>query len=112
MFTDSPVRPIVEYNGNGAGAGTRRVDDGTGERDEGGGIDYAEGFTNADNWDDAEGYFLTRPGDLLISRYRVNRDIGQGVYSSVVSAADERNGGREVAIKIVVRFPGSLTALM
>jgi hypothetical protein len=114
MFTDSPVRPIGVYNGNGAGAGEHRgrMDDGTGEREESG-IDFAQGFTNADNWDDAEGYFRTRPGELIISRYRVNRDIGAGVYSTVVSAADEKNGGREVAIKIVVcllHLPHSLRA--
>jgi len=99
MFTDSPVRPIAEYNGNGGGGHRERVDEGTGEKNR---LDYEAGFTNADNWDDAEGYFRTRPGELIISRYLVNRDIGSGVYSTVVSAMDQKIGGQEVAIKIVV----------
>jgi len=98
MFTDSPVRPILEYNGNGGGGHRGRPDDGTGEVNR---VDYEAGFTNADNWDDAEGYFRTRPGELIISRYLVNRDIGAGVYSTVVSATDQKGGGQEVAIKIV-----------
>ena len=102
MFTDSPVRPILEYNGDAkqGGAVAERADDGTGEVNR---VDYEAGFTNADNWDDAEGYFRTRPGELIIGRYLVNRDIGAGVYSTVVSATDQKNAGQEVAIKIVVR---------
>ena len=99
MFTDSPVRPIAEYNGNGATEHREQADDGTGEVIRG--VDYKAGFTNADNWDDAEGYFRTRPGELIISRYLVNRDIGAGVYSTVVSATDQKNNGEEVAIKVV-----------
>eukprot|EP00961_Rhodomonas_salina_P184682 2493465-Rhodomonas_salina.1 len=44
----------------------------------GGGIDRTAGVTNSDNWDDHEGYFRTRPGELIINRYLVNRDIGNG----------------------------------
>jgi hypothetical protein len=30
------------------------------------------------------------------------RDIGHGVYSTVLSATDEKDGNKEVAIKVVV----------
>ena len=38
-------------------------------------MELAEGFRNSDNWDDADGYFRTRPGELIISRYLVNRRV-------------------------------------
>ncbi|KAJ1495623.1 kinase-like domain-containing protein [Baffinella frigidus] len=63
-------------------------------------MELAEGFTNSDNWDDSDGYFRTRPGELIISRYLTLWDIGSGVYSSVVSAMDQKDG-KEVAIKVV-----------
>jgi hypothetical protein len=91
MFTDSPIVPI------GKDEDLELRDTGVGEERR---MNLAEGFTNADNWDDAEGYFRTRPGELMISRYLVNRDIGSGVYSSVVSAMDQKDG-KEVAIKVV-----------
>jgi hypothetical protein len=66
MFTDSPVRPMKEYNGNIAANYRAREDDGTGEREYRAGVDLSQGYTNADNWDDAEGYFRTRPGEVCV----------------------------------------------
>ena len=99
MFTNSPARGKA----GGAVKATQRPKEGE-EIDRSGveedRVDRRLGDTNADNWDDAEGYFRTRPGELIIGRYLVNRDIGNGVYSTVLSATDQQTG-REVAIKVV-----------
>ncbi len=99
MFTNSPARAR-----NGTGKAAMQIKEGGEEVDRSGleedRVDRRLGDTNADNWDDSEGYFRTRPGELIIGRYLVNRDIGNGVYSTVLSASDQQNG-REVAIKIV-----------
>lgn len=59
--------------------------------------------TNAslkDNWDDSEGYYRVRVGELLDGRYRVFGFTGAGVFGNVVRCADvERNN--TVAIKII-----------
>mmetsp|Transcript_74394 Transcript_74394/g.198795 ORF Transcript_74394/g.198795 Transcript_74394/m.198795 type:complete len:597 (-) Transcript_74394:1452-3242(-) len=100
MFTTSPMRARAAPKARADGD----VDDERrGEEVDRSGVEEVDrrmGDTNADNWDDAEGYFRTRTGELLIGRYLVNRDIGNGVYSSVVSAIDQTTGN-EVAIKIV-----------
>eukprot|EP00123_Amoebidium_parasiticum_P016851 comp23609_c2_seq1/m.40149 comp23609_c2_seq1/g.40149 ORF comp23609_c2_seq1/g.40149 comp23609_c2_seq1/m.40149 type:complete len:781 (-) comp23609_c2_seq1:156-2498(-) len=54
-----------------------------------------------DNWDDAEGYYRTRSGEMLGDRYKVFGSSGQGVFSSVVRAHDTKDKDREVAIKII-----------
>jgi serine/threonine-protein kinase PRP4 len=99
MFTNSPARGKT----GGAAKAVQRQKDGE-EMDRSGleedRVDRRLGDTNADNWDDSEGYFRTRPGELIIGRYLVNRDIGNGVYSTVLSAADQQTS-REVAIKVV-----------
>ncbi|KAI9229998.1 MAG: kinase-like domain-containing protein [Piptocephalis tieghemiana] len=64
-----------------------------------------------DDWDDADGYYRTVPGELLDSRYRVHSHLGKGVFSTVVRAHDlssRKEGQKEeeapaVAIKIVRR---------
>jgi serine/threonine-protein kinase PRP4 len=53
-----------------------------------------------DNWDDAEGYYVTIPGELFESRYHVLQNLGRGMFSSVVRATDTRTN-KLVAIKIV-----------
>ena len=61
-----------------------------------------ENSTLADNWDDAEGYYRTRIGDMLGGRYRVAKYSGQGVFSTVLICTDERDEKKtEVAIKII-----------
>ncbi|XWS34023.1 hypothetical protein CRYUN_Cryun21dG0003900 [Craigia yunnanensis] len=57
-----------------------------------------------DNWDDAEGYYSYRFGELLDSRYEVTAAHGKGVFSTVVRAKDLKTGisdPEEVAIKII-----------
>ncbi|XP_021911478.1 serine/threonine-protein kinase prp4-like, partial [Carica papaya] len=57
-----------------------------------------------DNWDDAEGYYSYRFGELLDGRYEVAAAHGKGVFSTVVRAKDLKaaNGEPdEVAIKII-----------
>ncbi|XP_052755841.1 serine/threonine-protein kinase PRP4 homolog [Galleria mellonella] len=54
-----------------------------------------------DNWDDPEGYYNTRIGDIIDSRYTIKCILGQGVFASVVRAHDIKNGNKDVAIKII-----------
>ncbi|XP_076932362.1 uncharacterized protein LOC143597869 [Bidens hawaiensis] len=57
-----------------------------------------------DNWDDAEGYYSYRFGEILDSRYEVIAAHGKGVFSTVVRAKDLKagpNDPEEVAIKII-----------
>ncbi|PON94447.1 Serine/threonine protein kinase [Trema orientale] len=57
-----------------------------------------------DNWDDAEGYYSYRFGELLDGRYEITAAHGKGVFSTVVRAKNVKasNGDpEEVAIKII-----------
>ncbi|XP_072930851.1 serine/threonine-protein kinase PRP4 homolog isoform X2 [Epargyreus clarus] len=54
-----------------------------------------------DNWDDAEGYYRVRIGEVLDNRYTVYGYTGQGVFSNVVRARDEARGNNDVAVKII-----------
>ncbi|XP_059649397.1 uncharacterized protein LOC132295237 [Cornus florida] len=57
-----------------------------------------------DNWDDAEGYYSYRFGEILDGRYEVIAAHGKGVYSTVVRSKDLKAGAghpEEVAIKII-----------
>ncbi|XP_038720820.1 serine/threonine-protein kinase prpf4B-like isoform X2 [Tripterygium wilfordii] len=57
-----------------------------------------------DNWDDAEGYYGHRFGEILDGRYEVTAAHGKGVFSTVVRAKDVKtdNGDPgEVAVKII-----------
>ncbi|KAL8258149.1 hypothetical protein R6Q59_030190 [Mikania micrantha] len=57
-----------------------------------------------DNWDDAEGYYSYRFGEILDGRYEVIAAHGKGVFSTVVRAKDLKAGSNdpeEVAIKII-----------
>ncbi|KAL3693732.1 hypothetical protein R1sor_007383 [Riccia sorocarpa] len=57
-----------------------------------------------DNWDDAEGYYCFRIGEILDGRYEVASSHGRGVFSTVVRARDHKAGRgepEEVAIKII-----------
>ncbi|KAL3461326.1 kinase-like protein [Aspergillus heterothallicus] len=53
-----------------------------------------------DNWDDPEGYYNVRLGELINSRYHVQQNLGKGMFSSVVRATDSKND-KLVAIKII-----------
>ncbi|KAK9903813.1 hypothetical protein M0R45_000920 [Rubus argutus] len=57
-----------------------------------------------DNWDDAEGYYSYRFGELLDGRYEITAAHGKGVFSTVVRAKNLKVGNgepEEVAIKII-----------
>ncbi|KAM0964680.1 hypothetical protein ACFX2C_020699 [Malus domestica] len=57
-----------------------------------------------DNWDDAEGYYSYRFGELLDARYEITAAHGKGVFSTVVRAKNLTVGNgepEEVAIKMI-----------
>ncbi|KAI4357838.1 hypothetical protein L6164_001761 [Bauhinia variegata] len=57
-----------------------------------------------DNWDDAEGYYSYRFGEILDGRYEVTAAHGRGVFSTVVRAKNLKSGNgepEEVAVKII-----------
>ncbi|EPS59290.1 hypothetical protein M569_15518 [Genlisea aurea] len=57
-----------------------------------------------DNWDDAEGYYGYRFGEILEGRYEIIASHGKGVFSTVVRAKDLKTKSgdpEEVAIKII-----------
>ncbi|KAJ5382662.1 hypothetical protein N7517_000573 [Penicillium concentricum] len=53
-----------------------------------------------DNWDDSEGYYAVRLGELINGRYHVHQNLGKGMFSSVVRATDTQTGSL-VAVKII-----------
>ncbi|XP_066250833.1 uncharacterized protein Prp4k [Euwallacea similis] len=61
----------------------------------------AENPALTDNWDDAEGYYRVRIGEILDTRYMVYGYTGQGVFSNVVRARDQARGNQDVAVKII-----------
>lgn len=52
-----------------------------------GAVDMTSGL--ADNWDDQDGYYRARVGEVLDGRYKVLDTHGRGVFSTVVKASDE-----------------------
>lgn len=54
-----------------------------------------------DNWDDSDGYYNIRIGDVINNRYTIKNILGQGVFANVVRAQDNIEGNDYVAIKIV-----------
>ncbi|CAH0547889.1 unnamed protein product [Brassicogethes aeneus] len=61
----------------------------------------AENPALTDNWDDAEGYYRVRIGEILDTRYMVYGYTGQGVFSNVIRARDQARGNQDVAVKII-----------
>lgn len=54
-----------------------------------------------DNWDDGEGYYNIKVGDIINNnRYTIKALLGKGVFANVVKAQDSKTN-TEVAIKIV-----------
>lgn len=53
-----------------------------------------------DNWDDSEGYYNIRLGELINGRYHVTQTLGKGMFSAVVRATDSKTNNL-VAIKII-----------
>lgn len=56
--------------------------------------------TLKDNWDDQEGYYRVRIGELLDTRYRVVGFTGAGVFGNVCRC-DDKIKGNTVAVKII-----------
>jgi len=55
-----------------------------------------------DNYDDSEGYYFFRLGDLLDNgRYKVFANSGRGVFSSVMRVKDTACGDRELVVKVI-----------
>jgi len=56
---------------------------------------------SADDWDDQEGYYKAKIGEVMAGRYFVTEDLcGKGVFSNVVKCKDEETG-MPVAIKVM-----------
>jgi len=56
---------------------------------------------SGDDWNDAEGYYKAKIGELMGGRYRVTDDkCGQGTFSNVIKAEDQQNK-MQVAIKVM-----------
>merc|ERR1719463_992926 len=56
---------------------------------------------SADDWDDVEGYYKAKIGEVMSGRYLVVEDTcGKGVFSNVVKAKDQEDNVL-VAIKIM-----------
>ncbi|VDM46119.1 unnamed protein product [Toxocara canis] len=54
-----------------------------------------------DNWDDTDGYYRVRIGEMLDGRYRVYGYTGAGVFGNVVRATDAARSNTHVAVKII-----------
>jgi len=53
------------------------------------------------NWDDGEGYYKPRIGEIISERYLTRGVIGKGVFSTVLLCQDTRNEGVQVAVKMI-----------
>ncbi|KAK7044225.1 serine threonine protein kinase CMGC group [Paramarasmius palmivorus] len=60
--------------------------------------------TDDDHWDDKEGHYKIKEGDIIFKRYRTVRLLGQGTFGKVVEAVDNHTTKR-VAIKIIRAIP-------
>merc|ERR1719247_3164030 len=56
---------------------------------------------SGDDWNDAEGYYKAKIGEMMGDRYRVTEDVcGKGTFSNVIKAEDTHNK-MQVAIKVM-----------
>ena len=53
-----------------------------------------------DNWDDKEGYYVSFVGEIFAYKYRVVRETGKGVFSTVLCCVDTESK-ETVAIKVL-----------
>ena len=83
--------PGVEAGGSGAGIGVGVA-----------GVAAAEGGARVDGWDDPDGYYQVRVGEVINGRYRVVEMCGRGMFSVVLRAVDlDHPSQRVVAVKMV-----------
>ena len=70
--------------------------------DEANAVDEAAAMDRGDNYDDKEGYYAHRVGDVLNDRYKILGAYGKGAFSTVVRCLDLKSPtvGYEVAIKV------------
>ncbi|XP_077296142.1 uncharacterized protein LOC143918238 isoform X2 [Arctopsyche grandis] len=64
-------------------------------------VSHSENPALTDNWDDADGYYRVRLGEIFKNRYAVYELKGDGMFSNVVRAKDREDGDEDVAIKII-----------
>jgi serine/threonine-protein kinase PRP4 len=90
--SDEDALYMNEETKDGAGRATKKT---------AGAVDMSRGL--ADNWDDAEGYYCARIGEILDKRYTITAHLGRGVFSNVLRAVDstKEEGENEVAIKVI-----------
>lgn len=56
---------------------------------------------SGDDWNDAEGYYKAKVGEVMGGRYRVTEEFcGKGTFSNVIKAEDQQNK-MQVAIKVM-----------
>lgn len=51
-----------------------------------------------DNWNDSEGYYVTRIGEVIAGRFQVRGELGKGVFSTVLSCVDLQAAAAAVAV--------------
>ena len=96
MFGEDSDEDALYLNPTDVGGDAKRA------KRAGGAVDMSKGL--ADNWDDAEGYYCARIGEVLDGRYTITAHLGKGVFSNVLRAVDEsKTEGEpsEVAIKVI-----------
>ena len=96
MFGEDSDEEALYLNPTDVGGDAKRA------KRAGGAVDMSKGL--ADNWDDAEGYYCARIGEVLDGRYTITAHLGKGVFSNVLRAVDEsKTEGEpsEVAIKVI-----------
>ena len=53
------------------------------------------------NWDDSEGYYMAKPGEIIDNNYKVLGSFGKGVFATVLKCENINDNNQIVAAKIV-----------
>lgn len=88
---------------DGGGGGFDMFNDDVEDVDREAELDEAAAMDRGDNYDDKEGYYAHRVGDVLAERYKVLGSFGKGVFSTVVRCAvlgAAEGEPAEVAVKV------------
>lgn len=63
--------------------------------------DISQTGASGDDWNDGEGYYKAKIGEMMGDRYKVTEDMcGKGTFSNVIKAQDQQNK-MQVAIKVM-----------